>query len=136
MPQTLEGVEEEGECEENLDAGLGCHGPRSNCCNHRLCLKVPSGVGSDEVCDAENVEGASQGKTRDTVERRRDPVDLGPVDGKVGRDGTLDTLLCEKLGGLGLRGVFGRCESTCPGYYSSGGGRAADTSFVVVLPQL
>jgi len=112
MPHTVEAVEEEGECEESLESRLDSHWPSSNCRDHRLRLHMPSSVGGNQVCDTEEVEGAGQGDASNTVERRRNPGDLGPVDGKVGRDGAVDALLCEDLSGFRLRGVFGCCEST------------------------
>lgn len=73
---------------------------------------MPSSVRSNQVGDTEEVEGAGEGDSRDAVERRGVPSDLRLVDSQVGGDGAVDALLSKDLGCFGLRGVFGRCEST------------------------
>jgi len=104
-------MEEEGERIEGLESRLDSCRPSRDRRNHGLGLEVPSRVGSDEVCDTEEVERAGQGDTSDAVERRGVPGDLRPVDGQVGGDGSVDALFGEDLGGFRLRGVFGCCES-------------------------
>ena len=73
---------------------------------------MPSSVRGNQVGDTEEVEGAGECNSRDAVERRGVPGDLRLVDSQVGGDGAVDALLREDLGCFGLRGVFGRCEST------------------------
>lgn len=59
VSQSIEPVKEEGKCNESLYTHLDSSGPRSNCCNHGCSVHVPSGVRSDKVSDAEDVEGTS-----------------------------------------------------------------------------
>jgi hypothetical protein len=112
MPQAVEAVEEEGESEESLQSDLDSRGPSSNCRHHGLCLKVPSSVRSDQVGDAEDIEGSGEDDASESVERRGVPGDLRSVDGQVGGDGAVDALFRKDFGCFGLRGVLGCCEST------------------------
>lgn len=72
---------------------------------------MPSERRGSEIGDSEDVEGAGQHNSGNTVERRGNPGDLWAVDGKVGRHRSCQTLLCEDLGALVLGGMLGGCES-------------------------
>jgi hypothetical protein len=110
MPDTVEAVEEHGESKEALQRDLRRRGPRSNRRNHAGSLKVPSRVRRSEVGETEQVQRAGQSDACDAVQGRGVPGDLRAVDGEMGRDGALEALLCEDLGGGFLRGGLGCCE--------------------------
>lgn len=111
MPYSVERMEEHGERKEALERNLCSGRPRRNSRNHARSLKVPSRVRCSEVCDAEEVEGARKRDAGDSVQRRGVPGDLGPVDGEVGRDGALEALLAQNLGGFLLGSSFGCCKA-------------------------
>ena len=110
MPNTIERVEEHWEREEALERNLRSHGPGSDRRDHARGLEVPARVRRGEVCEAEKVERARQSDARDSVQGRGVPGDLGAVDGKMGRDGAVETLLGEDFGGSFLGCRFGGCE--------------------------
>lgn len=100
MPDAVQRVEEEGECDGGLSGDLRNERPAGDGRDHGGSLKVPSEGGSGEVCEAEEVESTAQSDTGDTGEGREDPGDLGLVDGKMRGDGALLALLDENLLGL------------------------------------
>lgn len=67
MPQSVEAVKEEFKCKESLDTHLDSSGPRSDCCNNRCGVHVPSSVRRHKVSDAEKIEATGQGKACDTL---------------------------------------------------------------------
>ena len=111
MPYAIEAVKEEGKREEGLQSHLDNRWPSGNSCHHGLRLEVPSERGRGEVRDAEYVEGAGKSDSSDAIEATGEPGDLWAVDGKVGRDGSLETLLGEDFLALRLRSGFSGCES-------------------------
>ena len=68
MPQSVEAMEEEGERKEALETNLYSRGPSSDGRNHRLGLKMPSGVWGSEIGEAEEVERAREDDAREAVE--------------------------------------------------------------------
>ena len=73
-------------------------------------LEMPAEQWGGEVCSGEEVEAARQSNSGKTVGSTANPGDLGTVDGKVGRDRAVQTLLGEDLSGIGRPG--GRSVST------------------------
>lgn len=75
---------------------------------------MPSERRRCEVCDAEDVETATEDDAGDTIESRGVPGDLRSVDGKMRGDGALQALLRKEfLASLlaDLSGSLGVCES-------------------------
>jgi hypothetical protein len=120
VPDAVEAVEEHGESKEALERNLRRRGPRRDRRDHARRLKVPSRVWRSEVRETEQVQRAAERDARDAVQRRRVPGDLRAVDGEVGRDGTLEALLCEDLGG-GFLGCGLCCCEPGGGQYGFGG---------------
>lgn len=56
---------------------------------------MPAKERQDEVCGAEDVEPPTEHRAGDAIEGGAIPGDLGAVDGEVGGDGAVKTLLFE-----------------------------------------
>lgn len=111
MPESIEGVVEEGERERRLRGNLCENGPCSHSGDHGGSLEMPAQGRGSEVCEAEEVQRAAQHDAGDTVQRGTVPCDLRAVDGEMGGDGTLETLLAEDFLAFGLLDVLGGGES-------------------------
>lgn len=68
MPQSIEAVVEEWEGEKALESNLDSRRPSGNGSDHRLCLEVPSGDGSSQIGEAEDIERAREDDGSETVE--------------------------------------------------------------------
>jgi len=107
MPQSIDGVEEEGKRKEGFESDHNSRRPRSNGRNHRLRLHVPSSVRGGKVGESPEVQRAGEDDGREAVEARCVPGDLGLIYCEMRGDGAVDALLDEDFCGVG----FGGCES-------------------------
>lgn len=115
VAEAVEGVVGEGEGHGGLEEDLGGDGESTHSGNHGGRLKVPAESGRGEVCGGPEVERAGESDTANTVQGGADPADLGAVDGQVGRDGAVQALLDQDLGGV----LGGRGDG--PGYHADAG---------------
>ena len=107
VTNTVHTVVNEGESHETLKADLGEERESTESGRHRSGLEVPAQHRRDEICGREKVQATGQQDTSDTVDATANPGNLGTVDGKVGGDRTVPTLLGEDLSwvrGVGSRG--------------------------------
>lgn len=107
MTDTVHAVVDKGEGHDGLEADLGEDRKGTESGSNRSGLEVPAQQGRNKVCRREKVHATRQDDTGDTVSATADPGDLGTVDGKVGGDRTVPTLLGEDLSrvrGVGSRG--------------------------------
>lgn len=113
MTDAIHAVKSEGEREGTLEEDLGGDGESGESGGQGGRLEVPAEQGGSEVSSGEEIHTTGEGETGDTVESGGVPGDLGTVDGQVGRDGAVETLLRKDLGGIfrvgGGRGLSGGC---------------------------
>lgn len=100
VAEAVEGVVGEGEGHGSLEENLSSDRESTHGGNHGGRLEVPAESGRGEVCGGPQVERAGEGDTADTVQGGADPADLGAVDGQVRRDGAVQALLDQDLGGV------------------------------------
>lgn len=101
VSETVHAVVGERESEEALEADLCGSRETSKSSSQRGRLEVPAEQGSSEVGGCEEVQGARQDNSSNSVKTTEVPRNLGFVDGKVGRNGASQTLLGEELSGIG-----------------------------------
>lgn len=101
VSETVHAVVGEGKSEDALEADLCGRRETSESSSQRGRLEVPAEQGSSEVGGCEEVQGARQDDSSDSVKTAEIPRNLGSVDGKVGRNRTSQTLLGEELSGIG-----------------------------------
>lgn len=117
MSQAIKGVVGEWECHSSLESDLGGDGESAKSSSQRGRLEMPAKQWGGEVCGSEEVERARHGKTGKTVGSTTNPGDLGLVDGKVGRDRAVQSLLGEepvRVGSVGGRSVSNTNVSIAP----------------------
>lgn len=110
VADAVERVEGEGERDEGLEAALDEGGEAVDELDE--VGRVDGGVDRvEEVDERRGVERAADRHARDTVRGRRNPRQLGTVDGEVGRAGAQQALRVEKLEVLELAELLGRDEA-------------------------
>lgn len=102
MPQAVKRVVSERQRNSDLGEDLKGQRPSGEAGGDGGALEVPADGGRDQVCGAEDVEGAGESDTGDAVEGTAVPGDLRLVDAEMGRDGAVQALLCED--GVGCLG--------------------------------
>lgn len=102
MSHAVDGVEHERPSDQELEAALDGNGESRSGSHERGRLQVPAEKRGGKVADGGGVKSTGETGARDALPRgTAEPGLLLVVDLEVGRDGALETLLGEKLGGLG-----------------------------------
>lgn len=98
MSQAVQGVVDKWESHGALESGLGEERQCAERRGQRGGLEVPTEQGRGKVRGCEKVEAARQSNTGETVGSAANPGDLRLVDGKVGGNRAVQTLLGKDLG--------------------------------------
>lgn len=98
MAETVHAVVGERQGQSSLEGNLGRNRESTHGSDHGGRLQVPAEGGREQVCGGPQVEGTGHDDARDTVQRGADPAHLGLVDGQMGGDGAVETLLGENRG--------------------------------------
>lgn len=107
MPHAVEAVVGEGKCNAELEEELGGHRKGTESGRDGCRLEVPAQQWGGKVRSSEDVQTTGEDGSRNTVKSTAVPGDLGAVDGKVGRNRAVQTLLGEDLGRVGSVGSGG-----------------------------
>lgn len=126
MPQSIQAVEHEWECQAKLCDDFRPDWPRCNRCDERWRLDVPAQWRANQVCETVEIEPARENAARDTVEGGAVHGDVGLEDGKVGGDGASEALFGENGVGGGAGASCGESEGWLAfgAYAVAKGGRA------------
>lgn len=106
MANAVQAVVGEGESHDGLEQDLGGDGESTKGSDHGGRLQVPAKGRRCEIGGGPEVERTGEGDTADTVEGGHDPANLRTVDGQVGRNRSVQTLLGQylvRIGSVGRR---------------------------------